>query len=122
MKRLNPTTIVKKLHLVHLTPDARVALVAAFNADDTHEAHWLTHRLLWASPWSSSVVPASATAARALGTVFDGTTLSRHALRPLADSWVTRSHKWTCLFGATWAALLRAQAASAAAADADADT
>jgi len=104
------------------SPDARVALVAAFNADDTHEAHWLTHRLLWAIPWSKSVVPASATAARALGTVFDGTTLSRHALRPLADSWVTWSHKWTCRFGATWAALLRAQAAIAAAEDADADT
>ena len=95
------------------SPTARVALVAAFNADDIHEAQWLTHRLLWAIPWSTSVVPTSATADPALGTVFDGTTLSRHALRPLADSWVTWSHKWTCRFGATWAALLRAQADSA---------
>jgi hypothetical protein len=89
------------------SPDARVALEAVFNADDNREAQWLTHRLLWAIPWSASAVPTSATAAHALGKVFDGTTLSRHALRPLADSWVTWSHKWTCLFGATWAALLR---------------
>ena len=89
------------------TPDARIALQAAFNADDNREAQWLTHRLLWAIPWPASAVPTSATAARALGIVFDGTTLSRHALRPLADSWVTWSHRWTCLFGATWAALLR---------------
>ena len=98
------------------TPQARAALGVAFNAEDKREAQWLTHRLLWAIPWPESAVPSDATAARALGTVFDRTILSRHALRPLADAWVTWSHKWTCRFGATWAALLRA----AAAADADA--
>lgn len=98
------------------TPQARAALGVAFNAEDKREAQWLTHRLLWAIPWPESAVPSDATAARALGTVFDRTILSRHALRPLADAWVTWSHRWTCRFGATWAALLRA----AAAADADA--
>ena len=33
------------------TPDARVALVAAFYADDIYEAQWPARCLLWAIPW-----------------------------------------------------------------------
>ena len=31
-------------------PGARLALETAFAAADNREAHWLTHRLLWAMP------------------------------------------------------------------------
>ena len=86
------------------TPQVRVALEVAFKSVDKREAQWLTKRLLWAIPWPKSDVSSDVTAARVLVTVF-GRTI--HALRPLADAWVTWSHKWTCRFGAAWAALLR---------------
>ena len=71
------------------------------------EAKWLTYRLLWAIPWPASAVPVEAAAARALGAAFDATILSRHAARPLADSWLTWSVKWTKIFGETWADLMQ---------------
>ena len=75
---------------------------------DEFEAQWLTYRLLWAIPWPASAVPDDAIAARALGAVFDATILSRHASRPLADSWVMWSVKWVKIFGDTWADLIHA--------------
>ena len=58
--------------------------------------------MLWALPWAARNVPTSATAALALGLIFDDTVLSRHALRPLADSWVGWSVGWTRRFGDEW--------------------
>ena len=89
-------------------PGARLALETAFAAADNREAHWLTHRLLWAMPWPASVVPADAAAARAIGGIFDQTVLSRHASRPLADTWIAWASRWTQTFGACYAELLRA--------------
>ena len=86
---------------------ARVAVNAAYIAEDPTEASWLTYRLLWALPWSASSAPRGAIAAVALGAVFDATVLSRHACRPFADAWVVWSSKWTSRFGAIWAALLK---------------
>jgi hypothetical protein len=53
-------------------------------------AVWLTHRLLWALPWTALAlhVPSSTIAARALGQIFDSTVLCRHAVRPMA--WLMR--------------------------------
>jgi len=96
-------------------PAARAALTAAFNADDKTEARWLVHRLLWAIPWPADAVPENATAARILGVIFDQTILSRHASRPLADTWVSWAARWTTTFGAHWAELLRTAAPSDAA-------
>ena len=92
-------------------PDAtetRSELITAYSdaAGDTSEAYWLTYRLLWAIPWSARDVPPSARAATLLGATFDEVILSRHASRPLADSWVAWSSKWTRRFGAAWADLL----------------
>ena len=42
------------------------------------------------------------------GIIFDQTTLSRHASRPLADTWITWASRWTQEFGARWAELLQA--------------
>ena len=88
-------------------PEVRLALETAFAAADSREAHWLTHRLLWAMPWPASAVPADAAAARAIGGIFDQTVLSRHASRPLADTWIAWASKWTQIFGSCWAELLR---------------
>ena len=61
--------------------------------------------------WAARDVPTDTTAAHAMGKVFDDTVLSRHALRPLADSWVgwseSESSKWTRRFGDEWAKLLK---------------
>ena len=38
---------------------------------------------------------------------FDSTVLSRHALRPVADSWIGWSTKWTRRFGNEWARQLK---------------
>ena len=89
-------------------PQARAAVDAAFSAAEQSEAQWLTHRLLWAVPWPAAVVPADAAAARTIGIIFDQTTLSRHASRPLADTWITWASRWTQEFGARWAELLQA--------------
>jgi hypothetical protein len=86
---------------------ARDALRAAFNADDKTEARWLVHRLLWAIPWPADAVPENAKAAKILGVIFDQTILSRHASRPLADTWISWAARWTTTFGAHWAELLR---------------
>ena len=82
------------------------ALAAVFECPSGTEARWLTYRLLWAIPWAARDVPLDATAAREIGTIFDTTILSRHASRPLADSWVASSFKWVNLFGAAWVELL----------------
>ncbi len=80
-------------------PDAtetRSELITAYSdASDVSEAYWLTYRLLWAIPWSAHDVPSSARDATLIGATFDGVILSRHASRPLADSWVAWSSKWT---------------------------
>jgi hypothetical protein len=92
-------------------PDAtetRSELITVYSdVGDASEACWLkfTYRLLWAIPWSARDVPPSARAAM-LGATFDEVILSRHASRPLADSWVAWSSKWTRRFGAAWADLL----------------
>ena len=52
-------------------------------------------------PWPASAVPVEAAAARALGAAYDATILIRHAARPLADSWLMWSVKWTKIFGET---------------------
>ena len=70
------------------------------------EARWLSHRLLWALPWPARAVPITAVAARALGAIFDLTVLSRHAARPLADSWISWASRWTRRFGEAWSELL----------------
>ena len=82
------------------------ALATVFECPSGIEARWLTYRLLWAIPWAAHDVPLDAAAAREIGTVFDTTILSRHASRPLADSWVASSFKWVNLFGAAWVELL----------------
>ena len=82
-------------------------LAEVFASDKTAEIHWLVHRLLWAMTWAARDVPTDTTAAHAMGKVFDDTVLSRHALRPLADSWVGWSSKWTRRFGDEWAKLLK---------------
>lgn len=89
--------------------DARIAIETVYRADHAYEleARWLTYRLLWAIPWPADAVPQDSTAARALGKVFDATILSRHASRPLADTWVMWSVKWTKTFGETWGDLIR---------------
>ena len=91
-------------------PVARAALIIAFSADDKTEALWLVQRLLWAIPWPADAVPENATAAKILGAIFDQTILSRHASRPLADTWVSWAARWTTTFGAHWAELLRSTA------------
>ena len=99
----------------------RAAVAAAYNDPSRYtEAQWLTHRLLWALPWPASAIPSGlgAAAAHSLGSLFDSTTLSRHALRPLADSWISWSAKWTEMFGAAWGTLNR-ELASANASDQD---
>jgi hypothetical protein len=49
--------------------------------------HWLTHCLIWAVTWAArDVVPTNAVAGHTLGRLLDSTVLSRHALRPVADS------------------------------------
>ena len=83
------------------------SLAEVFASDNTAEIHWLVHRLLWAMTWAARDVPTDTTAAHAMGKVFDDTVLSRHALRPLADSWVGWSSKWTRRFGDEWAKLLK---------------
>jgi hypothetical protein len=75
---------------------------ATFANANRAQAHWLTHRLLWVMPWSAHSVPPSASAAYALGELFDDTVLSRHALRPMVDSWVGWAAKWTRMFGDEW--------------------
>ena len=90
---------------------ARNSLSLAFSSVDQTEAHWLTYRLLWAITWPSNAVPAEAVAARALGAIFDSTVLSRHASRPLADTWISWAARWTKSFGAEWTALLSQQEA-----------
>ena len=82
-------------------PGARLATETAFAAAFNREKHWLTHRLLWAMPWPASVVPADASAARAIGKIFDQT-VSRHASRPLADTWIAWASKWARSFGACY--------------------
>ena len=69
------------------------ALADVFECLSGTEARWLTYRLLWAIPWAARDVPLDATAAREIGTIFDTTILSRHASRPLADSWVASSFR-----------------------------
>jgi hypothetical protein len=78
-----------------------------FPSGNIKEIHWLTHRLLWAVTWAARDVPTDAVAAHALGRLFDTTALSRHALRPVADSWIGWSTKWTRLFGNEWARQLK---------------
>ena len=46
-------------------------------------------------------------AARAIGAIFDATVLSRHASRPLADTWIAWASRWTKRFGAEWAEMLQ---------------
>jgi hypothetical protein len=77
--------------------ETRSELITAYSdAGDASEAYWLTYRLLWAIPWSARDVPPTARAATRLGATFDEVILSRrHASRPLADSWVAWSSKWT---------------------------
>ncbi len=65
---------------------AKAAILEVFASGDAKESHWLTHRLLWAVTWAARDVPTNAVAAHALGRLFDSTVLSRHALRPVADS------------------------------------
>ena len=84
-------------------------LETAFAAAESREAHWLTHRLIWAMSRPAPAVPADAAAARAIGGIFDQTVLSRHASRPLADTWIAWASKWTQTFGTCWAELLRAR-------------
>ena len=50
-------------------------------------------------------VPSTAAASHALEKVFDNTILSRHALHPLADTWVAWLSILTKEFGAAWADL-----------------
>ena len=88
-------------------PDIGEAIKTAFADANKAQAHWLTHRLLWAMPWSARSVPPSANAAYALGELFDITVHSRHALRPMVDSWVGWAVKWTRRFGDEWASQLR---------------
>jgi hypothetical protein len=61
------------------------AVKAAFADANRAQAHLLTYRLLWAMLWSAHSVPPSASAAYALGELFDDTVLNRHALRPMVD-------------------------------------
>ena len=97
--------------------EAGAALKTVFSCGlASAEAVWLTHRLLWALPWAARNVPSSATAALALGLIFDDTVLSRHALRPLADSWVGWSVGWTRRFGDEWARQLARAGATGSAA------
>ena len=93
-----------------LLPDVdetRAEVASAYSdTSDPSEAMWLTYRLLWAIPWSARDVPPSARAAARLGASFDDAVLSRHASRPLADSWVAWASKWTRRFGEAWTDLL----------------
>ena len=115
LARVEDAVLSEHRETVPDAPAARAALTAAFNADDKTEARWLVHRLLWAIPWPADAVPENATAARILGVIFDQTILSRHASRPLADTWVSWAARWTTTFGAHWAELLRTAAPSDAA-------
>ena len=86
----------------------RLAVQRAYTGGTScDETIWLTHRLLWALPWPAYVVPLGAASALALGQLFDSTILSRHALRPTADSWVSWARKWSEIFGGAWCDLLR---------------
>ena len=93
-----------------LLPDVdetRAEVASAYSdTSDPSEAMWLTYRLLWAIPWSARDVPPSARAAARLGASFDDAVLSRHASRPLADSWIAWASKWTRRFGEAWTDLL----------------
>jgi hypothetical protein len=90
--------------------EARDAIAAVYSsAGNQHEAAWLTYRLLWAIPWSARDVSIDATAANALGAIFDIAVLNRHASRATADLWVAWSSKWTRHFGAAWVDLLKAR-------------
>jgi hypothetical protein len=87
--------------------DTRTEVTNAYSdTSDSSEAMWLTYRLLWAIPWAARDVPPSARAATRLGASFDDAVLSRHASRPLADSWIAWSSKWTRRFGEAWTDLL----------------
>ncbi len=86
---------------------AKAALLEVFAGDIMMETHWLTHRLLWAVTWAARDVPTNAVAAHALGRLFDSTVLSRHALRPVSDSWIGWSTKRTRRFGNEWARQLK---------------
>jgi hypothetical protein len=97
--------------------DTGNAVKAAFADANRAQAHWLTHRLLWAMPWSAHSVPPSASGAYALGELFDDTVLSRHALRPMVDSWVGWAAKWTRRFGDEWASHRQTLQVSADASD-----
>ena len=94
LSRVEEAVLQEYIDSIPEMPAARLALETAFAAADNREAHWLTHRLLWAMPWPASVVPA---AARAIGGIFDETVLSRHASRPLADTWIAWASRWTQL-------------------------
>ena len=66
--------------------------------------------MTWAARDSDVTTDTTSAAHRdAKGKVFDDTVLSRHALRPLADSWVLVGwpSKWTRRFGDEWAKLLK---------------
>ena len=107
LSRIEEAMLSEYRETVPDAPAARAALTAAFDAVDKTEALWLVYRLLWAIPWPADVVPENATAARTLGAIFDQTILSRHASRPLADTWISWAARWTTTFGAHWAELLR---------------
>ena len=107
LSRVEDAVLSEYRETVPDAPMARDALRAAFNADDKTEARWLVHRLLWAIPWPADAVPENAKAAKILGVIFDQTILSRHASRPLADTWISWAARWTTTFGAHWAELLR---------------
>ena len=110
LTRIEDATMSEYKETIPDAPIARAALEIAYSAADSTEACWLTYRLLWAIPWPADAVPTSAAAARAIGAIFDQTVLSRHASRPLADTWVSWASKWTKKFGALWGELLRGDA------------
>jgi len=110
LTRIEDATMSEYNETIPDVPVARAALAVAYNAADPTEACWLTYRLLWAMPWPTDAVPASAAAAWTIGAIFDQTVLSRHASRPLADTWVSWASKWTKKFGALWGELLRGDA------------
>ena len=107
LSRIEEAVLSEYNESVPAIDDARAALAQAYGAADPAEAHWLTYRLLWAIPWPAEAAPANARAARAIGTIFDETILSRHASRPLADTWIAWSSRLTKRFGAEWARLLQ---------------
>lgn len=107
ISKIEDATYSEYADSVNGTAEARAAITSAYSSHDLTEAMWLTHRLLWAIPWPACAVPANATAACALGKIFDSTTLSRHACRSLADSWVMWSAKWCNRFGVAWTTLVK---------------